>query len=160
MSWVLPTSISDLLQNSCSGTFKPLPQPPHPSTSSCLLLVGKRLSILLPCSAFSTILHPHSLLKMAPTLEILSFSTPIFHLYQIPQHSSCNSRSQLNLLSSCLLCCSSSFSSFFFCPPIKQVGQFKHQHTPWRLKSKQHPKMQHLKEQINRAKPTEKVNVD
>lgn len=98
---------------------------PLPSTSSCLLLVGKRLSLLLPCLASSTILHPHSLLNRAPTLEILRFSTPVFHLDQIPQHYSCNSRSQLNLLSSCPLCCSSSFSSFFFCLPIKQAGQSK-----------------------------------
>lgn len=112
MSWALSVTISDLLQNSSTGTFKLL----FFSIASCLLLVGKRLSVVLACLAFSTILHPHSLLKMAPTLEILCFSTSIFHLYQIPQHSSCKSRRQLSLLSSCLLCCSHSFSFCLLLP--------------------------------------------
>lgn len=91
------------------------------SIASCLLLVGKRLSVLLACLAFSTILHPHSLLKMAPTLEILYFSASIFHLSQIPQHSSYNSRRQLSLLTSCLLCCSHS-SSFLFALLLSKLG--------------------------------------
>lgn len=130
------------------------------SIASCLLLVGKRLSVLLACLAFSTILHPHSLFKMAPTLETLRFSTSTFHLYQIPQHSSCNSRSQLSLLSSCLLCCSRSFSSLFSCPAAKHVGQFKLYHTPCTLRVKLISfNMQYWKEQIKRSKKrTEKVN--
>lgn len=162
MSWALPVTVSDLLQNSCIGTFKlpfffffPF------SIASCLLPVGKWLSVLLACLAFSTVLHPHSLLKMAPTLEILRFSASVFHLYRIPQHSSCNSRSQLSLLSSCLLCCSHSFS-LFSCPAVKHVGQFKLYHTPRMLKVKPiSSNMQYWKEPTKRGKKkrTEKVNI-